>query len=134
MLGGKPFWLWSVVFNFFFPLSIFKASFLLANFTMTFLGQWFNLRQWQASMLTRSISASHSRNMSQILLSRSFWDARNFQTFPSGILFLFFFIQLIYTMTIIIQKVTKLTYNRYGNQIREIKKVKKKYKYICMRK
>ena len=46
----------------------------------------------------------------------------------------FFFIQLIYTMTIIIQKVTKLTYNRYGNQIRETKKVKKKYKYICIRK
>ena len=74
VLGEKPFGLRSVVFSFFFPLSIFKASFLLANFAMTFLGQWFDFGRWQASMLTGSISASHSRKMSQTLHSRSFWE------------------------------------------------------------
>ena len=74
VLGGKPFWLSSAVFNFFFLLSIFESSFLLANFKLTFFGQWFNLKRWQASMLTGSISALHSRNISQTLLWRSFWE------------------------------------------------------------
>ena len=65
-------------FSFFFPVSVFKAFFLLANFTMSFLGQWFDFIQWQASMLAGSISASHSRKMSQTSLSRSLWEM------PSG--------------------------------------------------
>ena len=74
VLSGKPLWLRSVVFNFFFPLSIFEASLILANFTMNFLGQWFDLRRWQALILTGSISASHSRNMSQPYSQRKFCE------------------------------------------------------------
>ena len=79
VLGGKPFWHSSVVFSFFFLLGIFEASLLFANITIVFFRrQWFDLRRWQASMLKGSISASHSRNMSQSLLSRSFKEM------PSG--------------------------------------------------
>ena len=74
VLGGKSLWLRSVVFSSFFPLSIFEASFLFANFTMTFLCQWLDFRLWQASILTGSIPVLDSGNISQTLLSRALWE------------------------------------------------------------